>query len=684
MKKISKIFFLPLITGFMVERFAENPIAAEIRSKMNISADPCEDFEEYVCGGMNSAVESPWNAAQDRIYDTLERSLSGPPTTGGIGKAQELYNVCLNTTEIDQMSTRHLKAEVVPFLNFPTMKVKNAPVQLDMQLITAWTKFGQNPIFSTTYGLGQPPLAMSGSFYLTDNADDFQRYKRAYIRYITKFGQKFRREFSPDLTVVSDRKIRRMAKKIFNFELNIAKLMSTPTELRNVSVTYQPLGDLPANDIVKNWTNFFQTAATKSVETFYKTETSEVQIYDEKWINSISTAIQKANMNKHDLLDFIAWRVYMSLVPYLGSDWRRTSDRFELEIFGTSEKSRSLECARKVNYYMPYATGKIYVDASFSADTKFRLGQMTDEIKTAFSTDMLNDATWMTNGTKLKVKSKIDAITSYFGYSSTAYADSAYETYQIDATNYLKTILGIRAKFANFNFFRAENFINSASVNAYYSPSSNYINILPGIIQEPFYNPAHPAAMNFGGIGTVIGHEITHALDDRDSKYDQYGFLAQWDPVDRQNYEDRVQCIKNEYSQFYDVDAGEHLNGDLTVNENIADNGGIWVAHYAYENWRANNTEKFIPGLSTLFSDDELFYISYGQLWCSQHGTKKSIQSAKRQVDNDPHSPGMFRINGVVKNHTPFGATFGCSADNSKHPTETYEPMTPKNTCRVW
>ena len=687
--KTLPFFLIPALTGFRVEQRTNNEMANEIKSRMNFDVDPCDDFEEFVCGGIDPGEEAPWDAAQSKIYDIIEQNLAGQGQTGGIGKAQELYKVCMDTTQINRMSTRHLEQNVLPFLVFPTLKVGKSTTDVKLQLIAAWTKFGQNPIFSASYGLGQPSLAMPSSFYLTENAEDYKRYKHAYMEYIFKFGQKFRHQFGRKSNdrKTSDRTLRRMAYKIFNFELEMAKLISTPVELKN-SYPYPTkiLGDLPTNEIVQDWKNFFDTASTISGKSFSKSENSDITLSDEKWINSIDTAIQNANIEKHDLLDFIAWRVYMELVPYLGADWRNIAKEFNLEIFGKfGEATRSRECVILVSKQMPSAAGKIYHDKGFSTDAETAADEMFEKVRTAFSTNVLNDATWLTDGTKQRVKGKIDAITSSVGTSTYV---SSYSSYQIDATDYLKTMINIAAEVVSLSFLREslrDRNKYSASVNAYYLRSSNSMALFSGILQEPFYNSKMPAAMNFGGIGSVIGHEITHALDDTGSKYDEDGDLGTWwDPADRQRFNERVQCIRNEYSGFFDEDAGKNLDGNLTIGENIADNGAIWASYYAYQNWRQNNTETRVPGLSSVFTDEQLFYISYGQLWCREHGTKKSIQYTKKLIETDPHSPGLWRINGVVKNHTPFGSAFGCRKYQFWNPWNKPSPMSPKDTCRVW
>lgn len=156
------------------------------------------------------------------------------------------------------------------------------------------------------------------------------------------------------------------------------------------------------------------------------------------------------------------------------------------------------------------------------------------------------------------------------------------------------------------------------------------------------------------------------------SKFDGDGnYKNWWTPEDRQNFDDRVQCIKDEYSGFYFDEADKNVNGDLTAGENTADNGGVWESMYGFDIWRTRGVDKFIPGLSDKYTQEQLFYLSFGQIWCAKY----KPEYAKWMVDNDPHSPGRFRTTGTVQNAAGFATAFGC---------KTGTPMAPEEPCRVW
>jgi putative endopeptidase len=209
------------------------------------------------------------------------------------------------------------------------------------------------------------------------------------------------------------------------------------------------------------------------------------------------------------------------------------------------------------------------------------------------------------------------------------------------------------------------------TVNAYYDPSMNDINFPAGILQPPFYSLEANPAQNFGGIGMVIGHEMTHGFDDEGSQYDGKGNLREWQtPADRKAFTERTDCEVKEYNGFA-PEPGANLNGKLTLGENTADNGGIRIAFLALENTLAAEGKKVDGPKSDGFTPAQQFFIQYGQIWCESRRPEYS----RMMVKVDPHSPGKFRVNGVVENFDEFGKAFHCKQGT---------PMYPENSCRVW
>jgi predicted metalloendopeptidase len=204
------------------------------------------------------------------------------------------------------------------------------------------------------------------------------------------------------------------------------------------------------------------------------------------------------------------------------------------------------------------------------------------------------------------------------------------------------------------------------TVNAYYDPLMNNINFPAGILQPPFYDNLMDDAVNFGGIGMVIGHELTHGFDDEGRQFDAKGNLRDWwTPEDGKQFEERAACIADQYSQF-SVAPGANVNGKLTLGENTADNGGVRVALMALKNTAGKSQAK-----TDGFTPEQRFFLSFGQVWCQN----MREEAARLQVQTDPHSPGKFRVIGVVQNMPEFQQAFSCKAG---------QPMVSSKACRVW
>jgi predicted metalloendopeptidase len=207
------------------------------------------------------------------------------------------------------------------------------------------------------------------------------------------------------------------------------------------------------------------------------------------------------------------------------------------------------------------------------------------------------------------------------------------------------------------------------TVNAYYSASENDINFPAGILQPPFFDKSEDDAVNFGGIGVVIGHELTHGFDDQGSKYDGQGNLKNWwTDADRKEFEQRTGCVADEYSSFVSV-ADVHLNGRLTLGENTADNGGARIALMALHN--AEKGKKTASQKKDGFTPEQRFFLSFAQIWCEN----RTDASARLAAKTDPHSPGRYRVIGTLQNNPDFAKAFGCKAG---------QKMVSENACHVW
>jgi len=535
--------------------------------------------------------------------------------------------------------------------------------------------------------LGHPGLGMSQSYYVTENEDDLKKYRDAYVGYIKTFTQYYRSQY-PEVNP-TDEEIDTMANKIYEFERQVALNMWTSVENRDpANRTYKkPLAEVQTNSLVSDWSQFMNDMfAAMSITGIDTTSETIVNNSDRKWFAAVDQVIAATGMTNNDLMDYVAWKVHIGLVNYLGEDWRATRAEFDQIISGTTEQERWRTCSDRTNGAMEWPVGKLYIDADFSPDAKTKCEEMIVELQRAFSTEILNDADWMSPETKSQALEKLTKMKVNVAYpdwiNDQTTVDENYATFDVVDGNYLETTLSGR-RWQNvewWNLFQDGGVVDKemwltgpAIVNAFYSSNFNSITFPAGILQPPFFDEFQTNGMNFGGIGVVIGHEITHGFDDQGSKFDGDGnYNNWWQEQDLANFNDRVQCIKDEYSSFYFEEADANVNGDLTAGENTADNGGLYESHYGFMNWLKTNADIHIQGLSDKFTEEQLFFINYGQIWCSKYRP----EYATWLVNNDPHSPGQFRTNGAVQNHREFARVFGCQIGK--------EEMAPEEFCRVW
>ena len=295
---------------------------------------------------------------------------------------------------------------------------------------------------------------------------------------------------------------------------------------------------------------------------------------------------------------------------------------------------------------------------------------MVQELEAALKTD-ITQLSWMTEDTKKQALDKLSHIDNKIGYPDKWRDYSTLTIVRGDA-------LGNSFRANEFEFRRQINKIGHPvdrsewemtppTVNAYYQPYENNINFPAGILQPPFYDAKVDNSVNFGAIGAVIGHELTHGFDDQGAQFDADGNLRDWwTPKDEAQFKEKEQCFVNEYDSFVAVD-DVHVRGKLTLGENTADNGGLRIAHMALLDVLATTPQKPVEG----FTDDQRFFIGWGQIWCQNVRPEMSRLLA---LTNE-HSPGKYRVNGVVSNIPEFQKAFGCKADAA---------MIRKPACRVW
>jgi len=375
---------------------------------------------------------------------------------------------------------------------------------------------------------------------------------------------------------------------------------------------------------------------------------------------------------------YLRWKAVNSAAPYLSKAFVDEDFDFNEHIMGGAEQIRPRwkRCVDYVDGNLGEALGKVYVDKTFGAEGKRRMLEMVDALHSALAKDIAG-LDWMGDATKQKANDKLKAFARLIGYPD-KWRD--YSTLSVARNDFYGNV----NRGDGFEKHRLLNrvgkpvdhgewLMSPPTVNAYYRGSMNDITFPAGILQPPFFENSMDDAVNYGGIGLVIGHEMTHGFDDQGRKFDAKGNLNDWWTADDgKKFEERASCFVNEYGSFSPV-ADMHLNGKLTLGENTADNGGARIAFMALQQTLADKAKADPKVLEKVdgFTPEQRFFLGFGQVWCDN----RREEFSKQMVTLDPHSPDKFRVNGVVQNMPEFQKAFSCKGGS---------PMVRENACRVW
>jgi endothelin-converting enzyme/putative endopeptidase len=373
-----------------------------------------------------------------------------------------------------------------------------------------------------------------------------------------------------------------------------------------------------------------------------------------------------------EIKSYLRWHLAHASATVLSKGFVDENFRFYgTALTGAKElRPRWKRCVQYTDTDLGEALGQAFVKEAFGPQAKADTLRMVHELEGALETD-INSLSWMTEATKKEAQVKLHAISNKIGYPEKWRDYSGLNIVRGDA-------LGNSQRSNAFEFHRQLNKIGKPvdknewsmtppTVNAYYNPLENNINFPAGILQPPFYSAKADAAVNFGGAGAVIGHEMTHGFDDQGRQFDARGNLKDWwTPADAKAFDERAQCFVDEYSSFTAVDDVK-VNGKLTLGENTADNGGLRIALMAYLSRAAKEPAATLDG----FTAEQRVFLGWGQVWCENVRPER----ARMLAQTNPHSPGHYRVNGVVSNMPEFQKAFSCKAG---------APMVRPTQCRVW
>lgn len=623
---------------------------------INKAVRPQDDFYEYANGAWLMKAEIPaaearWGSFnelqefnQNALKEVCEDLAKKPGEKGSLSqKVGDFYAVGMDSVAIEKAGIAPLK----PYID-RIDALKNYDALLNA-LADMYAE-GSSPIFrlfvgqdaknSTAYathlsqgGIGLPDRDL----YLKDD-ERSKKIRAAYRQYIIN-GFKLIGE--------SETKAAKAADVIMRMELAFAKASMDRVSMRNPDSRYNKMtiADLEKLCPRMRWETFFKT--TKTANAYYI-------VGQPNFLKEVHEMLGRETLD--DWKFFLTWNTIRSAAPYLNAAFVNESFKFNQNISGQKEmQPRWKRVSGMTDGLLGEALGQVYVDKHFKPEAKKRMLELVSNLLKTYE-KRLNGLDWMTAETRQMALQKLSTFVSKIGYPD-KWLD--YTPLSIDRSkSYLDNVMAARRFQYNHNVAylgrpidRNTWAMTPPTVNAYYNPAMNEIVFPAGILQFPFFDNSADDAVNYGGIGAVIGHEISHGFDDQGSKYDAEGNLKNWwTEEDRQKFDVRANMIVEQYAKYTVLDT-LHVNGKLTLGENIADFGGLSVAYEAFKTFSPQaKTTQTIDG----FTADQRFFLAWAQVWRSKYRP----EAQANQIQTDPHAPGRFRCNGPLSNMVEFYKVF--------------------------
>uniref|UniRef100_A0A8C6S312 Membrane metallo-endopeptidase-like 1 n=1 Tax=Nannospalax galili TaxID=1026970 RepID=A0A8C6S312_NANGA len=704
--------------------------AARILQNMDQSKKPCDNFYQYACGGWLQRHVIPETNSRYSVFDILRDELevilkgvlenSTATERPAVEKAKMLYRSCMNESVIEKRDSQPLLSILEKVGGWPVAMDKwNETIgpkwELERQLAVMNAQFNrrilidlfiwnddQNSSRHIIY-IDQPTLGMpSRDYYFNEGSN--RKVREAYLQFMMTVATMLRK----DLKLLKDNDlVREDMMQVLDLETHLANATVPQEDRHDVTALYHRMDlselqdkfglkvrvslhnfhcvdqESPISPSLQgfNWTLFIQSVLSSVQIDLLPDE--EVVVYGIPYLQNLEDIIDV--YSSRTLQNYLVWRLVLDRISSLSQRFKNARGSYRKVLYGTTvEEVRWRECISYVNSNMESAVGSLYIKQAFSKDSKDVVRELIDKVKSVF-VDTLDELKWMDEESKKKAQEKAMSIREQIGYpdyildDQNRHLDEEYSNLNFSEVQYFENGLQNLKASAQRSLKKLREkvdqnlwIIGAAVVNAFYSPNRNQIVFPAGILQPPFFSKDQPQALNFGGIGMVIGHEITHGFDDSGRNFDKNGnMLDWWSNFSAQHFREQSECMIHQYNNFsWDLADHHNVNGLTTLGENIADNGGVQQAYKAYLQWLAEGgKDQRLPGLELTYA--QLFFVNYAQVWCGSYRPEFAVQSIKTDV----HSPLKYRVLGSLQNLAAFSETFHCPRGT---------PMHPKKRCRVW
>lgn len=636
---------------------------------MDRRVDPCQDFYQYSCGGWIQANPIPADQSRWSVYAKLandnQRYLWG--VLQGLSERPghplgDYFAACMDESALDAAGLGPLQ----PLLaRIEALKSRRELPALLADLHRVTGRHGLLFGYGSGQDLDDPErviaFVLPGGLSLPDRADYLdQDSKSQAIR------EAYRAHLVKTFTALGDADPVASAATVLRVETRFARSRLTRVQLRDPYRTKHPMSGAALQALTPgfDWVAYHRQAGGASP--------ARLNVNEPRYLRAVAAWLAAAPMA--ELRTFLRWHVAAALAPYLSRDWRLAHHEFfEKTLTGQPQpKARWKQCVQLVDAQLGEMLGKEYVARNFSPALKERVLTMSHQIEAAMA-ERIQTRAWMDEATRQKALAKLKAIVNKVGYPD-RWRD--YSGYRVERGDFAGNVMrGVAfetgrdlAKIGQ-PLDRGEWGMTPQTVNAYYNPQMNDINFPAGVLQPPLYDGNLDDAPNYGNTGATIGHELTHAFDDEGRQFDARGALKNWWARQQEaRFRKQAQCVTAQYAQYPVVD-DIRINSRLTLGEDLADLGGTILAWIA---WQAQVKGQVLDKRDGL-SPEQRFFVGYAQWDCSD----QRPEAARQKARTDPHSPGRWRINGVVVNMKEFETAFQCKPGS---------PMTRPDAerCSVW
>jgi len=639
-------------------------------SAIDRNANPCVDFYRYACGAWMAANPIPadqsrwgrFDALQDRNRDILRKILDAAaapkaPRSPIEQKMGDYYASCMNEAAVEAKGASPLKPDLD--------RIAAIKSKADITGVVAYlARSGATPFFHFSSGpdaknsaqviadLDQGGLGLPDRDYYSKTDAKSVEIREQYVAHMRKMLE---------LAGAKPEEAAKQAQAVMALETELAKASLDRVARRDPTNLYHKVAVTELGSEFA-WPKFFTEVGAPRFR--------ELNVDVPVFIKAVDALTASTSLD--DLKAYLTWNLVRDSAQALSLPFQQESfNFFGKTLRGAKEmRPRWKRCVDLTDQQLPDAMGRKFVDTTLGPEGMRRTHEMVAEIEKAMGAD-LESVAWMTPKTKEQALVKLRAVLNKVG------SNEKWQTYS--------TVKIVRDDFFG-NSERASAYeiqrelarigkpvdktlwdMSQPTVNAYYDPQQNNINFPAGILQPPFYDNKMDDAVNYGAIGAVIGHELTHAFDDEGRQFDAKGNLRDWwTEADGKGFDERAQCLVQQYGGYTAVDDVK-LNGKLTLGENTADNGGLRLAYMAFMDKLAGKEPQSKDG----FTPEQRFFLGFGQIWCQN----VRPEAARLRAQTDPHSPGNDRVNGVVSNMPEFQKAFACMVG---------QPMVRGPACRVW